>query len=700
MSYIKIPKLLISIDILVIVILILISKIYFGFSFINLALFFAYIVVWVYLPGRYICGKIKVDFESKITSVLLEFFIGLIFIFLQYFLFGLLNIRNGIYFISPVLFLAELYKIIKNPPKIHLQNIFTMNNSLIFTLYAIVFSISMLNLQFTYRAPEVSPIISLNQDLVWHMGNINALAQKFQPIDPRINGIIFRYHYFPDLLYAICMQITDIPADIMLISLSPYLITCCIVSSIYSFAYEFIYNKKFIVLFCYLSLFSGAASSYFLINFKYPASLFLFHIIDNTNGAAFALSTSIMFVIILKKLVLINNEDKIQYRNLMLYGILIMFLCAGMKGPFAAVLVLALVFLSVYAFIFKEKNYKKIIQFSILSILSFSIIYYLLISGPKGAAGVSFSFIDTVKRSPISKLFVSTSYVLAIPVEFIFIIAGFSLPFIISFFYFMYIVSAKERIEKNVYIKENNFIIFFLLSASIIGLGAFYFLSQPGFSQVYFLFVAVPFIQMIGFNYFFYIERHIKKCFVYIIRLFCIISISYGLFTVLIGTINEAKPLYRNLRDRNKYTNISEVKSGSSYITNNEYKAMIWIRKNTNYKSTFSTDRQTLIGDGSYNEELFLMNRFFYYSAYSQRRFFLEGYSYSSISSEEVSKKLEIVKLLYSEDYNNKCQLARENNIDYIIVSKYIHPDLIISEPGIEICFKNQDITIYKIVKD
>lgn len=55
-------------------------------------------------------------------------------------------------------------------------------------------------------------------------------------------------------------------------------------------------------------------------------------------------------------------------------------------------------------------------------------------------------------------------------------------------------------------------------------------------------------------------------------------------------------------------------------INSDEYEALLWIRENTPIDAVFISNRQSLNSDRISDE--FLNNRFFYYSAYSDRNFF------------------------------------------------------------------------------
>lgn len=120
---------------------------------------------------------------------------------------------------------------------------------------------------------------------------------------------------------------------------------------------------------------------------------------------------------------------------------------------------------------------------------------------------------------------------------------------------------------------------------------------------------------------------------------------------------------------------------------------MKWLQENTDKSAIIAGDRWYIMDPKNDSAA-----RYFYYSAFSDRQFFLEGWHYSNLETKRINvlkEKKEISKLLFSIDENDKAEIMKTNNIDYLVVSRFSNPDLEINDKGIELLFENRDIKIY-----
>ena len=139
-----------------------------------------------------------------------------------------------------------------------------------------------------------------------------------------------------------------------------------------------------------------------------------------------------------------------------------------------------------------------------------------------------------------------------------------------------------------------------------------------------------------------------------------------------------------------KKSEIEAIPSPNS-ITKYEYEGMNWIKENTNKNAIIASDRW-------YIQNSLKDARYFYYSTFSDRQFFLEGWLYSNLETRRINilkNKKRISKILFSKEKNNKADIMKLNNINYLVVSRFSNPDLEIDNEGIELLFENRDIKIY-----
>lgn len=130
-------------------------------------------------------------------------------------------------------------------------------------------------------------------------------------------------------------------------------------------------------------------------------------------------------------------------------------------------------------------------------------------------------------------------------------------------------------------------------------------------------------------------------------------------------------------------------------INADEYEALLWVRENTPSDSILISNRQSLISDRISDE--FLDNRFFYYSAYSDRNFFLEGFSYSGIDEESLEMKKDLINTIFYSDHKQKYALLKANQIDYIIEAKFNSDRVGIQDTNIVKCFENNSVVVYEV---
>lgn len=661
------------------------AYIQFNFSFLSLLIFILFLIVYIQIPGSFIKDLFKIDLKNFLSNAVLGFILGLAILFFQYYLFNFIHVIKFINIVNPIISVIWISKCIKysklKKSRITSIQFLDLNTAIIVFLSSIAFFTSMLRLQFEYINPEEASIINIGQDFIWHLGNINALSKEGLPIDPRVFGLIFEYHYFSDLILGICKYITGLAADIQLFSLSPVLITYLVVGAFYAFAIEFIPSQRYRHAFVFISLFTSVALYIVIANNYSMKSMYLDHIFTNVNAVGFSISTFLIGTVVISQF--IKNMKPQLTASFIAVMVMIIFICTGMKGPFAAVLVAGLVATSGLLFIKRDNGTKRFLIFTLIVSIVFGLIYLLLLSSPAGGGGVNFSFTDTIERSALGVVNKKQSIILSLIMiicEFILLFNIFAILFIIVGWKLIVEIFKLKNLSHEVIIK------WFMLASTIIGCGGFFLLNQSGLSQVYFLFCVIPFIQLFAFEYVINSEhKWIKICF--------LIAIMIGVGINGCDTVLEISRIYPKLMTTKEEQIDSEWMLHT--INSDEYEALLWIRENTPIDAVFISNRQSLNSDRISDE--FLNNRFFYYSAYSDRNFFLEGFSYSAIDQESLEAKKDVIqKIFYSKD-ELKYALLKENQIDYIIEAKINSQQADFLESGITKCFENESVVIYRV---
>ncbi len=159
----------------------------------QLLAFFLFIFSCLYLPGKLLAGKLKLELKS-FDDIFFPFGFGLMVFTLLAYIFSWLKLEV---LILPSILLLDFYFIRGNkwlPGKLEKRHSLAL--SLVFLL-SLVFSLSMLiNGQFGDK------LIYRHDDL-WHLSLINELKVNFPPDNPSVAGIPLRgYHFFYNLILA------------------------------------------------------------------------------------------------------------------------------------------------------------------------------------------------------------------------------------------------------------------------------------------------------------------------------------------------------------------------------------------------------------------------------------------------------------------------------------------------------------------
>jgi hypothetical protein len=129
-------------------------------------------------------------------------------------------------------------------------------------------------------------------------------------------------------------------------------------------------------------------------------------------------------------------------------------------------------------------------------------------------------------------------------------------------------------------------------------------------------------------------------------------------------------------------------------ITRLECAGMIWLRDNTEKTAIVMSDRYSHIRA----PKNFRESSFFSYSAYSERRIYLEGYRATQAPPEEVERRKALVDDTLRNDRDSFIALTNEN-VEYFIKTLRVNPDFEPPADLTEMVFANEHIVIYRVTK-
>jgi hypothetical protein len=411
------------------------------------------------------------------------------------------------------------------------------------------------------------------------------------------------------------------------------------------------------------------------------------HIFDGLFGITFGLSCAIasicFFLLSIEKQKILSPE--------FILAIFILGFTVGAKGPVAAVFLCGYCGLFIYELVFRKNRIQcvtKITLFCATFLLFYLLLFYNTVQNNGitiqiGAIKNAFTNMDVAHNVIIhifgNSILVNIIYtILAYIIEFSSLIIPTSLMVVYSIRNYRSLISIQV----------------FLLVGVLAGTVATFIFAQNGFSQVFFAFTAIP-LAVIGSLQIikdFLESKNKRRLIRYAI---CTLSCFYLLFSIFASS----RYLFIAINENTlKYTGVDitmRTESQLDGISFSEYTAMLWIKENTKKDDVFLSNRQ-------YLDVVNKNSRYYYYSAFCERRMYLEGYDYIYTSSkysnyEDLIKyRLSVINGVFHNEEKAVNQ-AKAEGVSYIIQSTFINSDFRLSQNYGHIVFSNDQTVIYKL---
>ena len=224
-----------------------------------------------------------------------------------------------------------------------------------------------------------------------------------------------------------------------------------------------------------------------------------------------------------------------------------------------------------------------------------------------------------------------------------------------------------------------------LLANGIVAGGflAYFLFWHPSYSQLYFVLIAIMFMNLLAVDQVTTVRTRAGKA-------FCTLCGAVGLATSAVLVINFTgsgmRQLARNLDIIPKYPYVSTASAGDEA-------AMKWLQSNTPQDAVFATNRIHSMANASDGISSL-------YTAMSGRQAYMEGYTYAvtnmGVSEAVVAQKQAVNTALFdaSTAPEEVLRLCAENGIDYLVCSKQ-YPGDTSQLSGLVVVYENADVTIY-----
>jgi len=664
--------------------------VFFGLIFYNTSAIdiFKYIysqLFFVLLPGLFFCDLLKKFQNNFIKKITISYGIGVALTIIEYFIFYTIDFKIGLYYFGPVLSILEIILIIRRNgiKRLPLQITNKLNEIPIQLWYILSILIFVTFWGFTLAnpMPDLKGITSYTHDLLWTIGNTESLIRSFPPVDARLSGIVFLYHYFVSVHLAVLGIVSKINPVQLFFKFSQIGKLFFLTFSTFILGFTYFNNKKKAIYFTWIYFFTNCASLIYAFYNGYGIFLNI-NFIHLTNDP-FGYELSIAFMFLAATLLMDQfKENKNDFVNLLFIG-LFTFAATGSKSPVGLILAGTLMVVCVISLIKNVPNKKYILISTIITNIIFLGVFLCLLVNLRNPLFLSPGF--TVEGSILgSKLIykITDTYLIQNILSFLLIPLHFVLflPFaVIPFIFWLY---KKINNLKNVTILE-----FFIGGLAISGILLAYLLGQYGNAQLYFIMVSLPFIEICAIEW---LSNNYDKLRGFG-KIVVILSFIVASITSIFLCAHQGKQGYANLKS---VINKSEIEPEPQLngITKYEYEGMKWLQENTDKNTIIAGGTWYIVGTGNDTT-----SQCFYYSTFSNRQFFLEAWGYSNLATKRtgvLENKKRISEILFSKE-KNKVKIMKSNNISYLVVSRFNNPNLEINDEGIELLFKNRDIKIY-----
>ncbi|MEG0091669.1 MAG: hypothetical protein RSA20_07600, partial [Oscillospiraceae bacterium] len=404
-----------------------------------------------------------------------------------------------------------------------------------------------------------------HQDMLWSVGNAAAVHNGFPLVDMRFSASTLNYHYLNDALAGILGLGTGNPAYESLCFYFYPLVGITLIFSLYAVAKKVCANTFLACLFPVMVLWvnGGASES-------------VYHYLSNINGqgsATLALCAGLILICSLPR-------DKKDYFKYLIASVVFGFTISMFKSTIGALFILAVGAACLVGLWGKKTRPSHFIALLGLSV-GFGIAYFGIFSS--AVNNLVFNGLGLLTQLPKTLWSYCPLGVILYCGALVFSLISFKK------------LSFLQLVANAMFV------------GGAIAYSTYYHYSA---SQIYFLLIAIPmmWLALLGF-----VDKKI-----------CVNKNAMAVFgaVLILGCIPSGLRLLPNARSGVqawlRVYNLRQSDYNESYITKDDYDAMVWLRDNTEQTAIFATNRNNKVFQAA-------EGTFHYYSAVSQRRAYLES---------------------------------------------------------------------------
>jgi len=624
---------------------------------------FIIVVLFVTLiPGLLLLDLIGI-YNHTAYKFALAFAIGICLDIIFYISFSIINLKILLYVLFAIIFLLYLgRKNLRHDLKL-LGTTVEGLESKYFISFSILSTLLLILVTIVYFIPNPLPgsveSIIYYVDYPWHLGNIAEIKNHWYPQDLRLAGNAFHYHVFFYVYTALIAFLSNISIPIIFFRLYIMFFIYLFFFAVYFSGSRWFNQRDIGIINIVVFFFAGTCL------LSYPFNIFLKNFFSSPT---FLLASILMLFLILetREYITTNNKGNLLLILLLILGV------SGSKGSFFPVIFCGLLSCFIYLLLIRQVN-KRLNLLITSSLVVFYIIFIYIFKGV-GGEGINIVPLEIIRNTFLYNIYnehleVKDTFWIILSFIPLYFIAFFSFRAFALISFLRTLLSSKKRIPL-----DNLFMTGIILASFIFG----YLLSYRGGSQYYYLFVGYICLNLISSGYLYELFNRNNYSLIKLL-----------IMLLLLGSAADTVLMIRN----NSYTNSRLMTIQNKPLTAGLYEGLTFLRDNTDEDAIIASYRVLLSKENT---------RFYYYSAFSERRILVEGWQYMSARyQEEAYGRYEDMKKLYNtRDVNTAASIIEKYNINYLIVDKHYGQKLKFEKYKLFIQrFKNDEVEIYQTVK-
>ncbi len=636
---------------------------------------------FVLLPGWALTLAINPQRDIPAFFVL-SYMLGMGVVIAEYFLFYALGLKEWMLLCMSVVSALSIFVIYKKRAAMK-QVRGRAANPAFFVLLGLLLVIALTTAVSNYNVPPEGGRTFIYQDLVWNTGNVASIAHGFPVMDIHVSGLSFGYHFFANAFLAVFQNILGISSYLLNIKLLAIVQAFVLAGGLY-LLFATLFKSKWA---------AAGASVVALLCCTVAMQHYMWYAYATPIGMGFSLAAAACFIRFMRRM----DSAKLSDGDFIMFLILLA-VAAGTKS-LAAGGVIAGAGIVMLCQIFRRKNVKTMLFAGILTLVVFAGLYAVMVYGTYSPNSLTKQFAATMYaetpeqpayytalREALPNMPVTAAKLLVYP---LFLLLKYPVTVFSLVLLLVALVLQLRKGAKHGWPTHSGRIKLFLFGGILVSLAVMSVVSQPGESQVLFLEGTVP----LSVFALFYIAMEAWDGGRFARIAICAVIV----FALGWGVCVTSRALYADSQNLPSRNNSQDTLAQNPYdsISRGEYEAMLWLKQNTPEDAVFATDRHYFVPAVGMD-----VARYYYYTAFSERQAYLEGYNYISTHEknygEIIDQRLVTIDSLLVNDPDAAARM-KADGVEYFVASSLISPGYVMDKGIGRAVFENNDIVIYEL---